>query len=100
MLAKGLYTIFGFFFKVDDASLAKILFAAVNQYVGYIAGNSFVNKQHKVVGFANAFALFGNVDYLNVLKYLFRFAFVASAHSEGAKVIISDCSGEFAADGI
>jgi len=55
-------------FQVNDLSLGKVLFLAVNFYINHIAGNGLINKQHQVVGFTYAPAFFGYINNAYVLK--------------------------------
>jgi hypothetical protein len=85
MLAESFDSVFGWLDETSDLTFAKILFAAINLYIGNIAGNGLFYEQNKIVGFANAFAFFGYINYRYVLKNFIYPWFARSAHKD-AKV--------------
>src|SRR5476649_1990417 len=71
MLTERLGPVFRWLFKLSYSPFAKILFAAVNFYVCYIARHGLIHKQYKIVCFSHAFSLFGNINNGNVFKKSF-----------------------------
>src|SRR5690606_23428647 len=64
---------------VRDTTFCKILFLTLQFYINDITRNSFFDKKHQFLVSSYTFALFSNVENLNILK-LFFFLWYSSAH--------------------
>src|ERR1700750_3392563 len=49
-------------FQLSDLSLAEVFLFSVYANIGNIARDGFVDEKHKIVGFAYALALFGDIN--------------------------------------